>query len=442
MADITDATFVDDVCAFAIRRQARALDELIPLVLLAFLEEFELAGLTINFAAGKTECMVRFRGREAQRIMNERVVDGVLGYGVSRHDGSQVFVQVVVRYKHLGLNMAFDRTDTREARQKTSAALAAYVPLALRVFGSPSIFMAVKWGLARALIEARLFFNIQLMHPTKKNIKQLSSPYMRLVRRIVGDIRGAEMKFSDLELRRKFSIPSVDCHMQQARLRYIAKIAQNRPEELLAALALSTNGRLLPWVELLRDDMVALRPYLNRILNGEVGDPTENADKWFAVMSSFPSEWKRAVSLVLYTRSCCDSKENKPPDGELELKHVCSQCKVGFSTHKALTQHARTVHGTRCVARLYVGADNTCPVCSVVFGIRLRAIAHLSDSRRAKCTSRLFPLMQIPASEVERLDALDKSARTEAQRSGHSRPLAKGQARSASGALLGRARPA
>ena len=41
----TDATFVDDVCAFALRRQARALDKVIPLIIAAFVEEFEKLGL-------------------------------------------------------------------------------------------------------------------------------------------------------------------------------------------------------------------------------------------------------------------------------------------------------------------------------------------------------------------------------------------------------------
>ena len=107
-----------------------------------------------------------FRGREAQTILNERVVNGRLAYTVPRGDGSDIYVSIVVRSKHLGLSMSFSRADTQEARDEASSAMSVYTPLAVRVFGAPGIFLSTKLALLQSLIKFRLLLNAQLVHPS------------------------------------------------------------------------------------------------------------------------------------------------------------------------------------------------------------------------------------------------------------------------------------
>jgi hypothetical protein len=74
------------------------------------------------------------------------------------------------------------------------------------------------------------------------------------------------------------------------------------------------------------------------------------------------------------------------------------------------------------------------------FKSRIRCLAHVSDTRRTKCSSALvsgtYP--QYDSDIVERLDLLDRDERRLAQQSGHSHPLAKGSARTVRGKIIGR----
>ena len=437
---VTDATFVDDVCAISIRRQASALDKIIPLIIQAFVLEFDKMGLTINFAPGKTECMVKFRGRDAQKILNQRVTSGKLVYNVNGVDGELVAVNIVQSYKHLGLVTSFSAADTADARRKARSAMSAYTPLAVRIFGSPSIYLSTKLSLFESLIQSRLLFNVQLMYPRRANIKQLNGPYMRVVRRIFDDLKGADMKYSDISLRTRYGVPSVDCLMQRCRLRYIATIFRSDPTELKGMLALKVNGRSLPWVEMILNDLKVLRPFLCTELGGDIGDPAVYHETWVAVMRFMRDKWRRAVERIFFTSSICDPVEKLNSTSDTSA-FQCEECGLAFFSKKALGMHNRVVHNLRCQARLYIGPDPVCPVCRATFESRLRAIAHLSDPRRTRCLDKLVPEMRFDEAVVHELDELDKRERAAARREGHTRPLAPSQARRSDGKLLGRATP-
>ena len=78
-------------------------------------------------------------------------------------------------------------------------------------------------------------------------------------------------------------------------------------------------------------------------------------------------------------------------------------------------------------------------MCGTQFGTRLRLLAHLSDVRRPKCRDRLqdgsFPALS--TSRIAELDALDRIARRDAKRSGHTTPIAVGTALTADGKRIG-----
>ena len=110
-----------------------------------------------------------------------------------------------------------------------------------------------------------------------------------------------------------------------------------------------------------------------------------------------------------------------------------------FATEKALNSHKRISHQSRCTARLYVDSSAVCPICRVKFSTRLRAIAHLSDRRRVKCSSQLSSLVPLRPDVVAELDLKDAEARKAAQRSGHTQPLSAHRAVTSDGRRVGRA---
>ena len=106
-----------------------------------------------------------------------------------------------------------------------------------------------------------------------------------------------------------------------------------------------------------------------------------------------------------------------------------------------MLQHRRVLHSEKCQARMWIDADATCPVCRTRFGSRLRAIAHLTDPRRAKCSSQLDQFPMVAADVVDELDLADREARTIAKRKGRPTPLTPAAAVLANGKRIGRAQP-
>ena len=88
----------------------------------------------------------------------------------------------------------------------------------------------------------------------------------------------------------------------------------------------------------------------------------------------------------------------------------------------------------------YINDSGVCPVCSIVFGSRLRVISHLSDTRRPKCRERVsagdFPVL--PKSALAKLSDRDRELKRLALREGHTHALASGAAVNAKGHIVGR----
>ena len=102
--------------------------------------------------------------------------------------------------------------------------------------------------------------------------------------------------------------------------------------------------------------------------------------------------------------------------------------------------HRRGVHGFRTVWRYYADEDGVCPACRSCFVTRARLIKHLADKRRTKCGEKVLADRPAKLSEerVAVLDDLDRIAKREARRQGHSHAIAVGSARTADGKRVGR----
>ena len=223
------------------------------------------------------------------------------------------------------------------------------------------------------------------------------------------------------------------------RLLYALRLLQNNPASLLALIQFEHKGKRIPWAIQLHDDLQNL--FKRSRIFQSLGDPILCADAWAKFMRTNPAVWKDEVAQVFFTPSVLDKQYNNIESGPTSL-HVCNQCsdRPAFQSGKALASHMRAKHGMRCIARNFIGADAICPICKTNFVQRIRGIAHLSDSRRTKCWDQIVvqKIVPIPAPEVDKLDLLDKAARLEAQKIGHSHALSKGQAKRANGTCIGR----
>ncbi|CAK0793594.1 unnamed protein product [Prorocentrum cordatum] len=171
--EIIDATFVDDECIALVAASPQLLDRAIQTLLEVLCRLFRLCAMVINWAPGKTECMLRHE-------------DGV--YVKSDHDGA-IKLSIVSKYKHLGTVVSIAGTCKPDAEKRASAAMDAYAPVAIRVFGAPNISIATKMHAVKARILTKLMFHARVVTPDAHFARTLNQVYMRVPRRIVDKVR-------------------------------------------------------------------------------------------------------------------------------------------------------------------------------------------------------------------------------------------------------------
>lgn len=305
------------------------------------------------------------------------------------------------------------------------------------MYGSGYIDRFLKLQFANSLVFSRLFYHAQLVVPTVSYMRALNNVYMRVMRRIADKMRFSADAMSDLNVRTSLRVPSVDCRLLKMRLLYLLRVLQSHPLTLLALLAVKVNRKHLPWTSLIVADLIFVREHV------EDCKTLPSASDYPAVWKSFilddPDRWRNIVSSIFFVESRCDKSHSS--SDKVIANHICAMCSDPFSSSKALSQHARIKHGARNPMRFYI-KDGVCPACKCDFVTRSRCIAHVSDSRRDKCRKVLLGghFKMLSASIVQKLDDQDKVLVNKAKRSGHTHPIAVGQAKNAKGKAIGRAR--
>ena len=180
-------------------------------------------------------------------------------------------------------------------------------PIAMKVFGSPSVPRPLKLHFMRTLVLSKLLFNLHVAVPSARDMKALNTAYMRVLRRIHGDVRfSAGTVLTDILVRTELEQPSVDCLLVRARLRYMARIIRSQPRDLMALLHLrSRSDTPLPWVELLTKDIDTLR--LHKLIPRHFPDFVADAGAWHALMRA-AGTWEEIVGSLHFYESLCDSE--------------------------------------------------------------------------------------------------------------------------------------
>ena len=454
--DILDATFVDDQCVILVASSPECLDRAIKILLRVIVNVFSVFALDINWGRGKTEALLQYRGKDSTAHMEAlRQEDGSLAFNdPGGAKGRKLYI--VKKYKHLGSLTSLGTSNMHDAIHRASSASAAYGPLASKIFGSKSVYIAIKCWFLQSLIITRLIFNVHLWVCRPPELAKLNGPYMRALRRISGCVRCSsthletgEKNKTDLEVRVMVGAQSIDSLIVQARLQYACRLANNdKAAPLKSLLASKPGGKHMPWAVQLASDMQYM--YDNSTI-GNLVKPAGHTDSmctWLHVMKHERAEFQACLNEMSFVGSCLDSDVQVSEDGSIlsplpgQSIFSCMQCAppVSFFSSKALQSHCRIKHGARSSVPQYINDSGVCPVCSTVFGSRLRVISHLSDTRRPKCRERVlagdFPVL--PRSVLAKLSVRDRELKRLALREGHTHTLASGAAVNAKGHIVGR----
>ena len=214
--------------------------------------------MAINWNPGKSEALLVYRGKNAVACREQwRQKDGSLSIAIP---DSNLRVNVVGKYKHLGTMTCSDGDTYQNALIRTQSAMVAFSPLAIKLFGSERVTLRFRLCFMKSLILSKLLFNVHITVPSPRDIAAFNMVYMRVLRRIHGDVRySQDTQFTDLQIRTILEQPSIDCILAKMRLRYAKRILTNRPRALIALLHVSISGRRLPWIDLLARDCDLLR---------------------------------------------------------------------------------------------------------------------------------------------------------------------------------------
>jgi hypothetical protein len=433
---LVEVTFVDDEAIGIIASTPAALDKAIDVIVDALRTAFAAFNLNINWKQGKSEAMLRYRGRHAAKRLDARRAPR--GLGINIDDGN--FLHLVGEYKHLGGFIAMNGSIAAEVTHRVSSAMSSYGPLAGKLFGASAVPTALKMAFLRSLVLSRLLYNIHTLTMTPKAMARLNIPYMKALRAIAAERRfDATCAKSDLDVRRQLGAPSIDFLLLRRRMGYYCRLAAGRPTLLWALLQSRPRGHPLPYVVQVHDDL-ATAYRISSDLRHEMPEPSIAPTAWLELMSQHPRRVCSAIDLCAFVSSALDSIAHDLPSGLAQFAcETCPAPRPGFSSAKALASHMRARHGVRSPIKRYVDDSAACPACGASFCTRIRVIAHLSDARRASCRREILvdDTHLLPLALFQKLEARDRVLRREALQSGHTHPIAAGSARTAAGRRIG-----
>jgi len=130
---LVEVTFVDDEAIGIVASSPAALDKAIDVIVASLRSAFTAFNLHINWKKGKSEAMLRYRGRGAAKRLDARRSDR--GLGIHIDDGN--FLHIVGEYKHLGGLITASGSVAPEVTHRVSAAMSSYGPLSGRLFSAP-----------------------------------------------------------------------------------------------------------------------------------------------------------------------------------------------------------------------------------------------------------------------------------------------------------------
>jgi hypothetical protein len=393
-AIVFDVTFVDD--------EAIVITASVPVTLIGKLkrtisllvETFDHYGMTINWKPGKTEAMIVLRRKKAKaeksKLANNEHKRTLTVTRKSKRlprktprEETEIGVNVVSSYKHLGCIVDASRNLVPEARNRERSAMNSFVPLATRVLGSKMLGVKRRIQLAWSLIMSRLFFGVHTWSTFGGRPRTiLYGLYMRVWRRVIGDPRFQKTRWNDLEVRQLLEVPSLDCYARKRRLMYWSRLTRSSFDALHAVLqARNKFGKQLPWIRLLVGDLKVLKSSLPEKLS-EMPNPDVDIDAYWQLAKNYPVEWRDLIKLYFTVhedttntveRGCEPRGETHGPSFE------CNLCGQLFGTFKGMSVHKWAKHKIKNDVRRFIGDVSACPVSSVDFRSRGRLVKHLAE---------------------------------------------------------------
>ena len=205
----------------------RALLTAVTVLLDVITATFARFALRINLSNGKTESLLKLRGKNSSACLDTLRCDGGLSFAIAPPYDDQR-LSVVEKYKYLGSVITISESVVFDAQHRACAALSAYVPSTSKIFGSREVSQWLKLHFTVSLILKRLLYNTQtwVVCTFVVALREINGVYMRVLRMIAGESRFQRCEHTDVKIRTRLSQPSIDCLLMRRRLLFAGRIVR------------------------------------------------------------------------------------------------------------------------------------------------------------------------------------------------------------------------
>ena len=197
---------------------------------------FQRYHLQLNFAAGKTEAIVRFAGKGAHPA-RASIVHADSTLTVALAGGAKC--RVVHQYKHVGSLVTGSGSPKADARARVGKAKAAFNPFARRLFKSPEVGLKQRLQLFEAMVMSTLLYGVD----SWVSISQVALGYleqfqMHALRRTTGTnwTDDKDQLWTDQEVRDYYDVESIESRVRRRRLAAAASLVRTPFDDLSAFL--------------------------------------------------------------------------------------------------------------------------------------------------------------------------------------------------------------
>ena len=413
LPQLADVTWADDLIVLQHHQDAATLIQRTELCAGLLFDLCWRHGLLPNFKAGKTECLLKLRGKGSKALRLKHFGQANPQLRVPSTSRSDVVLKLVARYRHLGSQIHLGYKLDQEVRARVAQARAAFAKYRKPIFQNTEVNLQIRLRLLNSLVISVLQYNIGTWGPLSTPLWQhfegaVLGFYRALLRPTVGKDPLQEWSNDRVVSFLKAARP-IDL-LQAARLRYAGSLWRTAPLSVWCVGHLSGQ-----WFTSLRTALDWLDTHTQGLHDKKAAD--WRAEHWHEIIPDV-KQWKHfiraALDHAIETTAATEflhrwhyefvyhatqqglqlhqwdlMTQGMLADGVVDTtphQHACLRCQETFKSHTAWSVHANRKHGIIAPERALI-QDTHCEVCARQYHTTTRLLRHLQYSKR--CTALL-----------------------------------------------------
>ena len=415
MEAVSGISYVDDASAYTWSPDPQTVIDNVKSIVAIYHEEFLRHGMQLNYAAGKSECLVALRGKGAAAVRERVFVCNKAKISVETQTGA-LLLRVVDAYKHLGGIVTSNGSQSRELQARVKAMNSSVAALNRPVMSRHEIHVEDKILLCSTLADTRLFLYAGTWTSlSSAQQRTLHSARVQILRRATNMQRR-----SDIDNATDREVLAIDVQVAMLRLLFFGRLVRWGTAPLFAVLQ-AGDGHLSSWTTAVRRDLAWLRKPETSGDFYDFSDPVDgDCSDWVEFAREKPTQWKTLVKRAM-KRSIL-SPEAFPVSGFLvqpaEILE-CAECGKNCRGMGGLRAHQFRVHGRRCESRLFA-LGSVCRWCMTDFRTRPRLIVHFRKCPACVEGMQAYGMSTLGPEEMEELDIADRALAASMKRQGRS----------------------